>query len=312
MNELAVLTKAEQMLAGIKNASDAKRLIDMASTAEHYARKAKLSEEIMDHAHSIKTEAEALLGKYLAPKEPGRPPKEIVERSTIIPPLKELGITKQESSDAQFLCGLKEKDPDIFEQIRSNELTINEARRVLQRERAAAFVPTPLPTGKFDIIYADPPWRYEHSISSSRDIENQYPTMELAEICAIDVPAADDCILFLWATNPKLEEAMTVIKAWGFEYRTNMVWVKDKIGMGYYVRQQHELLLIAKRGNPPMALEENRPSSVLQAVRSSKHSKKPDEIYALIETMFPKRSYVELFARQERQSWMGWKNDSGL
>lgn len=310
-NSLVVLSKASQMLAEVKNAFDAKNIMDMAVAAEHYAKKAKLGEEAISHAHSIKAQAMAKLGAFLKkelPHQGGRPSKTVTNGNR----LSALSLSKRESVESQLLSDIATHSPKVFEKFMERKVSLDKLKHLKQRENASAFVPTPLPVGEFDIIYADPPWKYEHSVSASRDIENQYPTMELAEICAIDVPAADNCILFLWATNPKLEEAMAVIKAWGFEYRTNMVWVKDKIGMGYYVRQQHELLLIAKRGTPPMALEENRPSSVLQAVRSSKHSKKPDEVYALIEKMFPKRTYVELFARQARQGWEGWKNDSGL
>jgi N6-adenosine-specific RNA methylase IME4 len=163
--------------------------------------------------------------------------------------------------------------------------------------------------GKFPIIYADPPWRYDFSRSTSREIENQYPTMELNDICNLEVAkiANDDCVLFLWATNPKLQEALLVIDSWGFEYKTNMVWVKDKIGMGYYARSQHELLLIATRGNVPVPAAEFRPSSVMYSDRDQ-HSKKPDGVYEIIEKMYPEYAKVELFARNKRDGWEAWGN----
>jgi N6-adenosine-specific RNA methylase IME4 len=116
--------------------------------------------------------------------------------------------------------------------------------------------------------------------------------------------------LFLWATSPKLSEALEVIKAWGFEYRTNMVWIKDQIGMGYYARQQHGLLLIAKRGNLPMPLPENRPASVIHAARQ-KHSAKPVEFYEAIERMYPTLPKIELFARRQRKGWAAWGAEVG-
>ena len=163
--------------------------------------------------------------------------------------------------------------------------------------------------GKHNVLYADPPWRYEHSISTTRDIENQYPTMELDDICNMPISsiAADDCVLFLWATSPKLTEAVKVMSAWGFSYRTCMVWVKDKIGMGYYARQQHEILLIGARGNLPTPKPENRPPSVIHAERNG-HSEKPEEFYKTIENMYPEFSKVELFSRQPRQGWSVWGN----
>jgi len=108
---------------------------------------------------------------------------------------------------------------------------------------------------KYPIIYAHPPWRYENpSIGSvDRSIERHYPTMSLDEICALPVRdlAADDALLYLWVTAPKIAESVKVIEAWGFEYRTCFVWVKDKIGMGYHARNQHELLFVCRRGSIP-------------------------------------------------------------
>ncbi len=116
-----------------------------------------------------------------------------------------------------------------------------------------------------------------------------------------------DAILFLWATNPKLKVAFEVLEAWGFTYVTNMVWVKEKWGTGYYLRGQHEFLLIAKKGKIPPPVEEVRPSSVLHApVRE--HSRKPDEVYDIIETLYPNRRYLELFSRNEREGWEMWGN----
>lgn len=161
------------------------------------------------------------------------------------------------------------------------------------------------------VIYADPPWRYEHVETESRAIENQYPTMSLEEICALGpkIPATADAVLFLWATSPKLAEAMRVLEAWGFAYRTCAVWDKEKIGMGYYFRQQHELLLVATRGTPPTPAPADRPSSVLRAVRG-KHSAKPAEFAELIEAMYPELPKVELFCRSPRDGWSAWGNQA--
>jgi len=167
-----------------------------------------------------------------------------------------------------------------------------------------------LPEERYAVILADPPWRYEYSASVARDIENQYPTMTLDEICAVPVGdiANEDAVLFLWATSPKLEESLRVMREWGFEYRTCMVWVKDKIGMGYYARQRHELLLIGKRGEPPMPEPSARPDSVIEAVRVG-HSLKPRVVHDVIERMYPEFPRVELFARVPVDGWAVWGNE---
>ena len=164
---------------------------------------------------------------------------------------------------------------------------------------------------KFPVIYADPPWRYEHAISGNREIENHYPTMSLEEICALPVGdiATDDAILYMWATAPKLAECMQVLAAWGFDYRTNFVWVKDKIGMGYHARSQHEILLVAKRGNIPPPAVADRVASVVMAERNE-HSAKPVVFYELIESFYPTLPKIELFCRSPREGWAVWGNQS--
>jgi len=165
--------------------------------------------------------------------------------------------------------------------------------------------------GTYPVIYADPPWRYDVVESESRAIENHYPTMSNEDIYALPIQplCTDDAVLFLWATSPKLAEAMQVVAAWGFNYKTCMVWVKDKIGMGYYARQQHELLLIATRGAPPTPAPADRPSSVVNATRDA-HSAKPTEFYELIERMYPGLPKIELFCRSPRDGWSAWGNQS--
>lgn len=161
-----------------------------------------------------------------------------------------------------------------------------------------------LPEGKFDVIYADPPWRYEFSETEPRSIEAHYDTLSLEEICSykdgngtpVQEKFTDDAVLFLWATQPKIREALQVIEAWGFEYRTGAIWVKDKFGMGYYFREQHELLFVAKKGDIPVPQPEARPPSIITAPRL-KHSKKPDDIYEIIQKMYPRNRYLEIFGR---------------
>lgn len=181
-------------------------------------------------------------------------------------------------------------------------------------QRAMLSAPA-LPVGTYRLIYADPPWEYEHVATESRAVENQYPTMTLDAICALDIPAADDAVLFLWATSPKLAEAMRVVESWGFVYRTCAVWDKEQIGMGYYFRQQHELLLVAARGTPPTPDPQWRPASIIRARRRGPHSEKPIEIYSVIEAMYPafnERDRAELFAREARQGWTAWGNQLGV
>ena len=162
----------------------------------------------------------------------------------------------------------------------------------------------------YPVLYADPPWQYGHSISKSRDIENQYPTMSLAEICALPVSqiSTKDAVLFMWATSPMLVDAMRVIEAWGFKYKTCAVWDKEVAGTGFWFRQQHELLLVAVCGDIPAAESEGRVSSVIRSRRGA-HSVKPGVVYQIIEDVYPGLPYLELFAREQHPGWKAWGNE---
>jgi N6-adenosine-specific RNA methylase IME4 len=167
-----------------------------------------------------------------------------------------------------------------------------------------------LPDKRYGVIYADPPWKfavYSEDTGLGRAAEAHYSTMALDAIKALDVNsiAADDAVLWLWVTQPMLFKVAEVIEAWGFTYKTGGVWVKDKIGMGYWFRSQHEPFLIATRGSIPAPAMGTQTLSVIAApVRE--HSRKPDEAYEIIETYFPSLPKIELFARRRRAGWDAW------
>jgi N6-adenosine-specific RNA methylase IME4 len=155
---------------------------------------------------------------------------------------------------------------------------------------------------EWQVIYADPPWQYDFSNTESRSIETHYPTMTHEEIKAYPVHPAENSVLFLWATAPKLLEALEVMKAWGFEYKTHAVWDKELIGTGYWFRNQHELLLVGTRGHFSPPSESQRISSVLLFKRLQ-HSRKPDAIRRLIQEWYPDMTKVELFGRTKVVGW---------
>jgi N6-adenosine-specific RNA methylase IME4 len=173
-----------------------------------------------------------------------------------------------------------------------------------------------LPSGKrYPVTLADPAWTfevYDPVTGVERTPDSHYPTMTVEEISALPVSAlaADDAVLFLWSTAPHLKDALRVIEAWGFEYKTHMVWVKDRSGLGFYVRNQHEPLLIATRGKIPCPSPSRRSSSVIHAPRRE-HSRKPDEVYDIIERAYPELPKIELFARHARPGWACWGKGIG-
>lgn len=200
---------------------------------------------------------------------------------------------------------------EAAKQIRADRSKVRHAERIERVAEMAQPAPELNRDQRYPVIYADPPWRYEFAESETREIENHYPTMDLDSICALPVAelATEDAILFMWATSPKLEEGLRVMKSWGFTYRSSAVWVKPQLGMGYYFRQQHELLLVGTRGAIPAPAPENRPRSVLEAPRQA-HSAKPHDYYGLIEAMYPTLPKIELFARSAREGWAAWGNQA--
>jgi N6-adenosine-specific RNA methylase IME4/ParB-like chromosome segregation protein Spo0J len=248
------------------------------------------------------------LGKF---PDPGRA-KDKIARA--------VGVDRKTLAKATAVVEAAEREPEKFKRIADQmDRTGNvhgaykEVTRAAKIDKIAnaAVAPLEKTSRQYPIILADPPWLYEHVETESRAIENHYPTMTLDDICALPVNALalGDAILFMWATSPKLAEAIRVVEAWGFTYRTCAVWVKDKIGMGYYFRQQHELILVGVKGGPPMPAPPDRPSSVIEAPRGA-HSAKPEAVYELIERMYPTWPRIELFARSPREGWDSWGNQA--
>jgi len=165
----------------------------------------------------------------------------------------------------------------------------------------------PMIKGEYFVLYADPPWQYEHPISDSRRIEKQYPTLELKNIIIQKLPSAKNAILFLWSPASIIKHALEVMEAWGFNFRTTAIWDKESIGPGYWFRTQHEILLVGIKGEFHPPLPKNRVSSIYREKRSQ-HSKKPEYYHGLIERMYPGYKYIELFARPEkkRKNWTYW------
>ena len=168
---------------------------------------------------------------------------------------------------------------------------------------------------KYNIIYADPPWSYKNKRtggSFKSGSASKYPTMSLLEICNLPVRkiAAEDSVLFLWATVPLIEEAFIVMKEWGFKYKTMITWRKImSLGMGFWFRGQCEHLLFGIKGQvKAFRLQE---ANFIQC-KSLRHSQKPDEFRKLIERAtlsMPFRNRIELFAREKYQGWDVWGNE---
>lgn len=186
---------------------------------------------------------------------------------------------------------------------------INREKQAERRQEQIAETPT-VPDGKFNVIYADPPWQYTFGFDIHGAADRHYATMSIDDLCNLPIRdlAEDNAVLFLWTTSPKLFDAHDVIKAWGFEYKTSFVWDKVKHVMGHYNSVRHEFLLLCIKGSFPKQ-SDTLHDSVIEIERSDEHSEKPEYFRQLIETMYPLSKKIELFARRKSEGWDAWGNE---
>lgn len=176
---------------------------------------------------------------------------------------------------------------------------------------------------KYNIIYADPPWAYRDKRTDykmSGGVTKYYKTMQTKELeemgSTIQSIAAEDCILFMWATFPNLIETLKTIKAWGFTYKTlGFSWIKTNkkngkpfFGIGFYTKSNCEVCLIGIKGKPSNLIKSNKVSSCIISEKRE-HSRKPDEARERIEQLVGQVPKIELFARQEVEGWDCWGNE---
>jgi N6-adenosine-specific RNA methylase IME4 len=330
---LARIDQAKKALAEAKTLQEVKKIADMAEAARIYAQRSKAGKEVEMYAVEINLLAERRLGEMLkkAPKATGgqhggkmKIDGSRAEPSNISPTLAELGIDKKLSSRAQTIAKIPEAkfkatiEAKVGNGTLSRSVVLKDAKREQKRADHAKFVENLILSGMrpgtveiiegpYEIIVADPPWRYSgNTTTPDRTIENQYSTATVEEIISHRPNSAQDAILFLWATAPLLIEALQVLNEWGFSYKTNAVWDKQKIGLGYWFRVQHEHLLVGTKGKVSPPAEEHRISSIFQEERTA-HSKKPDSVYQWIEAAFPnKKKRLEMYARNRRFGWASW------
>ncbi len=328
---LVLRDNAREQLMQIKDIESGVEYLNKIKAIEVWAKAEKKDAELQNIIAEQKLRTQRILGGLIKiGQEAGEliTPKDTLKQNTVVSnenngkKLSDIGISRKQSSTFQqiaeipdniFETAIAEKKEAVNKAV--SELTTTgmlQVAKELKREDAIknkVHVFREMPTDKFNIIYADPPYRYEFSETNTRQVENQYPTMELEDIKKLEVPSADNSVLLLWSPPPKLREALDIMEAWGFTYRTSAVWDKVIIGMGYWLRSQHELLLLGIKGEFQPPIPANRFSSVYSEKRE-RHSKKPDYYYKMIEQMFPTDKYLEVFARQKyNEKWEIYGNE---
>ena len=230
----------------------------------------------------------------------------------------------KDETDAALDVAEKATDDNVDEEIRQtasekvNEITEgktnpDEAARDIQRKETRKEneqqTPPDLPDDEYAVIYADPPWNYRDSGNPRGGVDHHYQTMSVQDLCDLDVPAEDNAVLYLWTTVTHAQEAFEVLEAWGFEYKTQAVWDKQTLGVGYWMRGEHELLYIGTRGDVSPPKQEVRRGSIFREKRGE-HSEKPDVVRSYIEQAHPDADKLEMFARDGKVGWDLWGDES--
>lgn len=334
MTALLKYDAARAALAQCVRVDEVLAIRDEAERLKLYARQAN-DTDLLSDAVEIHSRAERQLGVLIVAAKAagqiarGRPKSE--NGSGAEPfrvTLAEANIDKKLSMRAQKVASISERAFEAMvartrERIAAGaaividreQSTANKKERRAVRERVLGGIQCALPQQKFGVILADPEWRFEpwsRDTGMDRAADNHYPTSCTEVIAARDVPliAADDAVLFLCATAPMLPHALLVMAAWGFDYKSNYVLVKDRPITGYWNRNRHEHLLIGTRGNIPCPAPGTQWESLIDAP-VNKHSAKPEALLEMIEAYFPTLPRIELNRRgPTRKGWAAWGNES--
>jgi N6-adenosine-specific RNA methylase IME4 len=311
---LALLEAGKQALAQAKMVEDVKEIRDQAQAVQHYLKQRGMSTEAAQDAAEIKLWAERRLGEMLAKIKTSE------GGNFVLPP----GVVRINSSKWQRIESVPQEDFEryIAEARGSGELpttagVLHLAKVKAKKKKRSNRTPLVdsctvddlsrlVVAGKtFGTIYADPPWKYDNQ-GTRASTDNHYDTMTVEEIAALPIVqlAAEECHLHLWTTSSFLEEAITLLKCWGFQRKQEFIWVKPQMGIGNYWRSSHETMLLGVKGG--LTFPPSNVKSWLSHGRT-KHSAKPPVVRKLIEQMSP-APRLELFGRQCVDGWTVWGN----
>jgi N6-adenosine-specific RNA methylase IME4 len=317
-NSVTLFTNANKMLAEATTIQKAKELMDIALTAADWAKRKKLGEEAIQYARSYAFEAERRIGELLKATERSKGGEQYHKIPTgtkgePVPTLSDLGLTKKQSSDAQFLAGLPETD---FKAIAAGEKTIKEALREAKREEQKEYFKEleaydrPF-DGKYDVVIIDPPWPMQ---KIDREVAPEqtgfdYPTMTEEEISAMKMPMADDCHVFMWTTQKFLPAALRIIDVWGLKYTCCFTWCKNGGFQVYNLPQYNsEFVIYARKGSPKF--RDTKDFFTCFSADRTGHSEKPDKFYDTVKRVTAGKR-IDIFGRRDISGFDSWGNESG-
>jgi len=310
---LAHISRGQRELEAANDIHEILELRDQAAAYQVLAN-AKGFKEAAQEAKIFQLKAERKAGDWLAENithTGGNP--QLSQDVTVLPD----GIDRMESSRWQLEASVPDEVfNDWIDDSLANDKEISAAglQRIgkqLKRKEEIAEIENQLaelPHGKFDVIIIDPPWPYGTSYDpAGRRAANPYPEMSLEEIREIELNPADDCILWLWTTHKFMRYSFELLDYWGFRDVAILTWVKDRMGLGQWLRSQSEFCIMAVKGSPVVKLT-NQTTVIYGPMRE--HSRKPDEFYMMVQelTIGRKQDY---FSRENREGFISFGNEAG-
>jgi len=317
---LVLMSEASRMLVEASTIQQAKELKDLALTAADWARRKGMGDEAIQYARSYALRAERKMGEMLKATElnPGTRPSKRDGGTMLLPPsdvttLAELGVTKRESSEAQFLAALPAED---FEEVATGDKTIADAKREHKRKTIIDHLEdielkeAKAIEGVYDVIVIDPPWpmkKIERDVTPNQ-VEFDYPTMSLEEIAELEVPCADSCHVWLWTTHKFMPAALSLLDGWGMSYVCAFVWHKPGGFQPFGLPQYNSEFALYARAGTPTFIDTKAFPVCFNAPRGA-HSEKPGEFYSMIERVTAGRR-LDMFGRREIIGFDSWGKEA--
>tara|TARA_R100000773_G_C4212798_1_gene111930 strand:+ start:116 stop:1099 length:984 start_codon:yes stop_codon:yes gene_type:complete len=321
MDALQLRDNAKQQLAQIKNIETGIEYLNKVKAIETWAKAEKKDAELQNIIAEQKLRTQRILGGLLQESEVSKT-NQYSAGSKEKPTLSNFGINKNQSHQFQKIASLPQ---EIFEQeiiaakeetSKRIELTTSRLLKVAkkikreedlkkQKEEIDKLDYTSL-LDEYDVIVADPPWEYNriYDPDVSR-VANPYPSMTLEQIKNIKLPASNNSVLWLWTTHSYLYDAKDILEHWGFEYKATLVWNKDKMGMGNWLRMQCEFCLLGIKGKP---IYNNTKYRDIITEKGRQHSRKPDIFYDMVNEICL-GSKLDYFSREQREGWYNYGNE---
>jgi len=236
------------------------------------------------------------------------------ERKTVLPP----GISYKTSHQAQTIAdNPRSVETAISQAIKNDDIpTPNKVYKLIKQEERATSISEQQNAilegsvssveGEFDVIVIDPPWPYGTRYDPhGRRAANPYPEMSLEEIETIKIPSTSDCVLWMWTTHKFMRHSFKILDSWGFRDVAILTWVKNRIGLGSWLRSQSEFCIMAIKGSPTIKLT-NQTTVISGEARE--HSRKPNSFYSMVDGLCIGRK-LDYFSREQRQGWASFGND---